>query len=229
VPRGNLFVISAPSGTGKTTIVERLVRAVPNLRMSLSYTSRDQRSGECDGQDYHFVSRDCFNEMVSSDGFLEWADVFGNLYGTSRADTEDALSSGVDLVMVIDVQGAAQIQRLNYDACFIFVLPPSYKALEGRLRGRSRDDDKDVRLRLEVARNEIMASRDYDYVVVNEDLDNCVDRIRAIVLAVRSRQHLDDPIDNLNILKIIKDFEESAKELDRDYQSVRDGSCGVKN
>lgn len=227
--RGKLFVISAPSGTGKTTIVQRLVHAVPNLRMSLSYTSRDQRSGECDGRDYHFVSRDRFNEMVSSGEFLEWADVFGNLYGTSRADTEEALSSGVDLVMVIDVQGAAQIQRLNYDACFVFVLPPSYKVLEGRLRGRSRDDDKDVRLRLEVACNEIMASRDYNYVVVNEDLDSCVDRIRAIVLAVRSRQHLDNPMNSSNIVKIIKDFEESAKAFNEDYQNVRNGNCGVKN
>ena len=227
--RGSLFVISAPSGTGKTTIVERLVDALPNLRMSLSYTSRDQRSGECDGRDYHFVSRDRFNEMVSGDEFLEWEDVFCNLYGTSRVDTENALSSGIDLVMVIDVQGAAQIQRLNYDACFVFVLPPSYEALEDRLRGRSRDDDKDVSLRLEVARDEIMASRDYDYVVVNEDLDSCVGRIRSIVLAVRSRKHLDSPMDNAKVLEIIKGFEESAKALDGDCRGVRDGNCGVKN
>ena len=167
--------------------------------------------------------------MVSSDDFLEWADVFGNLYGTSRADTEEALSSGVDLIMVIDVQGAAQIKRLNFDACFVFVLPPSYKALESRLRGRSRDDDKDVRLRLEVARDEIMASRDYNYVVVNEDLDSCVDRIRSIVLAVRSRQHLDNPMDSSNVVKIVRDFEKSIKVSNENYQSVRNGNCGVKN
>ena len=136
-PRGLLFIVSAPSGAGKTTLVEHLVQILPNLRMSRSYTSRPVRDGERDGVDYHFVTRQQFQQMIEERAFLEWADVFGNCYGTSAADTERMLASGQDVVLVIDVQGAAQVKRSGIDHTSIFVLPPSFEILERRLRGRS--------------------------------------------------------------------------------------------
>lgn len=184
---GRLFVVSAPSGTGKTTVVERLVQIVPNLAMSRSYTSRPIRAGEKAGVDYNFITRTRFEDMVAADAFLEWADVFGNLYGTCAADAEDVLAAGVDLVLVIDVQGARQVRRRRKDLVGIFVLPPTFEALEQRLRGRSRDPEDAILRRLATAREEIAAVGEYDYVVVNDDLASCVDRLRAIVLAERSR------------------------------------------
>ena len=185
--RGLLFVVSAPSGTGKTTIVERLVQVVPNLAMSRSYTSRPARAGECDGVDYNFITRGRFEEMVRADAFLEWADVFGNLYGTGAADAERELASGRDLVLVIDVQGARKVRARRTDTIGIFVLPPSFEALERRLRGRSKDAEDAIRRRLATARAEVAAVTEYDYVVVNDELEACVDRLRAIVLAERAR------------------------------------------
>jgi guanylate kinase len=185
--RGLLFVVSAPSGTGKTTIVERLVQIVPNLSMSRSYTSRPSRHGECDGKDYNFITRARFDEMVRANAFLEWADVFGNCYGTGAADTERELSSGRDLVLVIDVQGARQVRVRRPDTVGIFMLPPSFEVLEHRLRGRSKDAEEAIRRRLETARAEVDAVSEYDYVVVNDELDACVDRLRAIVTAERAR------------------------------------------
>ena len=123
--RGQLFVVSAPSGTGKTTVVERLVQILPDLALSRSYTSRAARAGECDGVDYNFITRARFEEMVSANEFLEWADVFGNLYGTCATDVERELAAGRDLVLVIDVQGARQVRRLRPDLIGVFVLPPS--------------------------------------------------------------------------------------------------------
>lgn len=184
---GILFVVSAPSGTGKTTLVERLIAVVPNLQLSRSYTSRPKRDGETDGVDYNFVSRSQFEAMAARGEFLEWADVFGNLYGTSAADTDRALSAGRDLVLVIDVQGARQVRRHGIASVGIFVLPPSFKALERRLRGRSRDGEPQIQRRLQVAREEVAAFTEYDYVVVNDELEPCVDRLRSVVLAERAR------------------------------------------
>jgi guanylate kinase len=139
--RGLLFVVSAPSGTGKTTVVEQLVTLVPGLRMSRSYTSRACRPGEADRVDYNFVSRDAFEAQIARDGFLEWADVFGNYYGTGRQETEDRLAAGEDLVLVIDVQGARQVRQAIPEAVAVFVLPPSFEVLEARLRGRNKDSE----------------------------------------------------------------------------------------
>ena len=185
--RGRLFVVSAPSGAGKTTVVERLVQRMPDLRMSRSYTSRPARPGEDDGVDYNFVSRDRFEAMIAGDQFLEWADVFGNLYGTSIVDTERALAAGIDLVLVIDVQGARQVRRHRPAAASVFVLPPSFEVLESRLRGRSKDSEDQIRRRLETARREVVAVPEYDYVVVNDDVDACVERLRAIIVAERAK------------------------------------------
>jgi|SRR5215471_11291604 len=186
--RGLLFVVSAPSGTGKTTVVERLVQVVPDLALSRSYTSRVKRAGETDGVDYNFITRATFEAMIASRAFLEWADVFGNFYGTCAADADRELAGGRDLVLVIDVQGARQVRASRTGTIGVFVLPPSFEVLERRLRGRSKDTEEAIRRRLTTAREEIAAVAEYDYVVVNDELDACVDRLRAIVLAERARR-----------------------------------------
>jgi guanylate kinase len=187
--RGLLFVISAPSGTGKTTLVERLVQILPNLRMSRSYTSREVRAGERDGVDYHFIGRPEFEEMVAEHQFLEWADVFGNLYGTRAADVNAMLEGGQDVVLVIDVQGARQIRQRGADHTAVFVMPPSFQVLERRLRGRSTDTEAALQCRLETARAEVSSYREYEYVVVNDDLESTVVRLQEIIAAERSRVH----------------------------------------
>jgi guanylate kinase len=185
--RGLLFIVSAPSGTGKTTLVERLIHTVPHLKMSRSYTSRPLRQGETDGVDYTFVSREKFSQMVTDGEFLEYADVFGNFYGTCAQDTEATLAAGEDLVLVIDVQGARQVRNRGLDTVGVFVLPPSAGVLERRLRGRSKDSEEQIQRRLEVAALEVAECATYEYVVVNDELDQAVDRLRAIVLAERAR------------------------------------------
>jgi guanylate kinase len=185
--RGLLFIVSAPSGTGKTTLVERLVQRIPNLCLSRSYTSRAARPGEQDGVDYNFISSQRFEEMARAGEFLEWADVFGNYYGTCAADTERCLAHGQDIVLVIDVQGAKQVRSSGVESVGIFVLPPSAEILEQRLRGRSKDSEVEIGKRLDAARREVGEFASYEYVVVNDELDGAVERLRAIVLAERAR------------------------------------------
>jgi len=185
--RGLLFIVSAPSGTGKTTLVERLVQLIPNLCLSRSYTSREARPGEQDGVDYNFISRPRFEEMAHTGEFLEWADVFGNYYGTCASDTERCLAAGSDIVLVIDVQGARQVRSRGIESIGIFVLPSSPEVLEQRLRGRSKDSEAAIQKRLEVARREVGEFAAYEYVVVNDELDAAVERLRGIVLAERAR------------------------------------------
>jgi guanylate kinase len=183
--RGHLIIVSAPSGAGKTTLVERLVEQMPRLRMSRSYTSRAARPGEVDGVDYNFVTRRHFESMIDAGDFLEWADVFGNLYGTCASDTEKLLASGSDVVLVIDVQGARQVRARRPGATTIFVMPPSYAILEQRLRGRSKDSEAAILKRLQVAREEVASFTEYDFIVINDELTAAVDRLRSIVLASR--------------------------------------------
>jgi guanylate kinase len=202
--RGLLFIVSAPSGTGKTTLVERLVQILPNLRMSRSYTSRAMREGERDGVDYNFISRDAFQQMMREDAFLEWADVFGNYYGTAVDDVEQALSDGQDVVLVIDVQGARQVKSRGVDHTSIFVLPPSFEVLEQRLRGRSKDAEAEIQCRLATARSEASSYVDYHYVVVNDDLESTVVRLQEIIVAERSRTHRMAPVAE----RIIRSFRE---------------------
>ncbi len=186
--RGLLLVVSAPSGAGKTTVVERLVEVCPGLVQSRSYTTRPPRSGEADGVDYNFVDRAAFEAMVHQGGFLEWADVFGNLYGTGRAETEALLSAGLDVVLVIDVQGARQVRSRASEAVGIFLLPPSFQVLEARLRGRSQDEEAAIARRLATARAEVSAVDEYDYVVINDELGRCAGELCAIVTAERARR-----------------------------------------
>ena len=192
--RGLLFIVSAASGTGKTTLVERLVHAVPGLKMSRSYTSRLARAGEQDGVDYNFITRARFEQMAGEGEFLEWADVFGNYYGTSSADTEACLARGEDVVLVIDVQGARQVRSRGIETVGIFVLPPAADVLERRLRGRSKDSEEQIRRRLDVARREVAEYAQYEYIVINDDVESAVDRLRAIVLAERARTRVMRPV-----------------------------------
>ena len=183
--KGSLFVVSAPSGTGKTTAVDALVARVPGLERSRSYTSRPPRPSERDGVDYHFVDRERFESMRDAEEFLEWAEVFGHLYGTRALDTRRRLDAGGSLVLVIDVQGAGQVRGIEPDAVGIFMLPPSPAALEDRLRRRAGDrlTEPEIRRRLTIARNEVQHVAEYDYVVVNDDLEDCIERLRCIVEA----------------------------------------------
>ena len=185
--RGLLFIVSAPSGAGKTTLVERLVEQSAHLKMSRSYTSRRAREGEVDGVDYNFVTRERFEAMVAVGEFLEWADVFGNLYGTSAADTDRLLESVNDVVLVIDVQGARKVRRRGVETTAVFVMPPSLEVLEQRLRGRSKDSEEAIQHRLQVAKAEVLSFAEYDFVVINVELTTAVDKLRSIVLAARAR------------------------------------------
>ena len=184
---GRLFIVSAPSGTGKTTLVERLVRDMQGISMSRSYTSRAPRPGEADGVDYNFISRDRFEAMIANGDLLEHAEVFGNWYGTGAAETRRALAGGGDVVLVIDVQGARKVRNASFEHVGIFVLPPSFEILEDRLRRRSKDSEVQIQRRLAVAQQEVAAVAEYEYVVINDDVDSAVARLRAIVEAERSR------------------------------------------
>ena len=204
--RGLLIVVSAPSGTGKTTVVERLVEVCPRLVQSRSYTSRAPRVGERDGVDYNFVDRQAFEALVEQDGFLEWADVFGNLYGTGREETESLLAAGLDVVLVIDVQGARQVRQKAADRIGIFLLPPSFGALEARLRGRCQDEETAILRRLTTARAEVRAVEEYDYVVINDELERCVSELCAIVTAERARRARRSP----QVAPIVRTFLDPA-------------------
>ena len=181
-------MISAPSGTGKTSLVLKLLERVEGLRFSVSYTTRPMRAGERDGIDYHFVDDRRFTEMVAEGAFLEHAEVFGRRYGTGRDATVAALDAGTDLVLEIDVQGAAQIRASGLGTVSVFVVPPSYAELVRRLRRRGSDDDAQIARRLETSRLEAGEYRYYDYVVVNDEFDRALDDLAALVCAERLRR-----------------------------------------
>jgi guanylate kinase len=185
--RGILFVLSAPSGTGKSSLARRLIAADPQLRFSISYTTRVRREGEREGQDYHFVEEGSFDRMVADEGFLEWATVHGRRYGTGLSATEKILSAGHDVLLDIDVQGGKQVRARQRSAVLIFVLPPNYAALEKRLRSRRTEGEQDLSLRLAVSLAEAREYRDYDYVVINDDLDRAAGELGSIVAAERAR------------------------------------------
>jgi guanylate kinase len=186
--RGQLFIVSAPSGAGKTTIVRRMVETTPGVVISRSFTSRSIRPGERDGVDYTFVSADRFRELRAAGALLEWAEVFGDFYGTGAAETEARLAAGDDVVLVIDVQGARKVRAAGVASVGIFLMPPSMARLEARLRGRGRDPEDAIVRRLRTAREEVEAYAEYDYVVVNDEIEPCAGRLRAIVLAERCRR-----------------------------------------
>lgn len=184
---GSLFVVSAPSGAGKTTLVRGLVANDPQVRLSISYTTRAPRPGEADGREYHFVSRERFLEMAARGDFLESAEVYGNLYGTSHPWVREEMAGGRDIVLEIDTQGAAQVRKLFPDCISIFVLPPSLEVLETRLRGRGQDSPEVIARRLNAAQEELGHVGEFDYAIINNDLDEALRDMASIVRAQRLR------------------------------------------
>lgn len=187
---GILFIISAPSGSGKSTLVNGLRNYVPNLEFSVSYTTRAPRGSEQDGREYHFTTREEFERMIAADGFLEYAEVFGNYYGTARSVLVEAARRGNDILLDIDVQGERQVKKKMPDAVSIFVLPPSRAELESRLRKRSISENVHpdvISRRLDEARREIEKYPNYDYILVNDHLEQSLDLLVAIVLGERAR------------------------------------------
>jgi len=184
----NVFIISAPSGSGKSTLVSHLMADLPGLMFSISYTTRPPRGAEKDGESYHFVSRPEFEAMVARDEFLEWAEVFGNYYGTHRGILEEARARGRDLVLDIDVQGARQLIQKIPEAVTVFILAPSRQILERRLRARGEDRDKVIERRLRDAAEEIRRYSDYHYVLINRELDESDAILSSIVRAERARR-----------------------------------------
>ncbi|MDO5058507.1 MAG: guanylate kinase [Neisseria sp.] len=185
---GNIFIISAASGTGKTTLVSRLLANNPELRVSVSHTTRQPREGEENGKHYHFVSREQFEQMVGENAFLEHADVFGNYYGTSFAGIESLQAQGFDVILEIDVQGAEQVRKVLPSAVSIFILPPSFEILAARLRGRGTDSAEVIETRLNKARTEISEALHFDYAVVNDDLAQAEQDLLHIIKSGRLKK-----------------------------------------
>lgn len=185
--QGILFIISAPSGAGKTTLASRLFQEVPDLRPSISYTTRAPRKGEVNGRDYHFVSEEHFVQMRNAGAFAEWASVHEFFYGTPRAPVDAAITQGHDLLLDIDVQGAQQLKATYPEAVSLFVLPPSWPELEQRLRGRGTDTEAVITRRLQRAREEARAFPTYDYWIINDNLKRAVSLLHAILTAERAR------------------------------------------
>jgi guanylate kinase len=186
--RGVMFVLSSPSGAGKTTIARRLLESDPNLTMSVSTTTRARRPSEMSGRDYNFTDRATFDRMVGRGEFLEWAEVFGNCYGTPRDPVEQALSAGKDVLFDIDWQGTQQVARVaRADLVSVFILPPSMSELERRLRTRAQDSDEAVAGRMAKAADEMSHYKEYDYLVVNHDVEQSVSTVASILTAERAR------------------------------------------
>jgi len=184
---GILFVISAPSGAGKTSICHGILQKRPTLHQSISYTTRTRRAGEQDGVDYHFVTTEAFQEMVNAGAFLEWAEVHGNCYGTARSSLEKAAAEGADILLDIDFQGAQQLRYSGLDGVFIFILPPDMGELRKRLDTRNTDDDRVIERRMKNAVGEIAEAVNFDYLVVNDVLEEAVEKIVAIMMAETAR------------------------------------------
>jgi guanylate kinase len=190
--KGLLFVVSAPSGAGKTSLCRGVTDSLENLTHSISYATRNPRAGETDGRDYHFIDKEKFRAMVQAGDFAEWAEVHSNFYGTSWRELEYTISKGLDVILDIDTQGAKQIRPKYKSAVFIFIMPPSLKILEDRLRNRKSDQEDEVRIRMRRAHEEIRDYATYDYIVVNRDFDRALNELGSIVLAERCRTGLID-------------------------------------
>ena len=185
--RGILFVVSSPSGGGKGTLIQRVLNKVDDLSYSISFTTRTPRSGEKDGREYFFVTRERFEEMVAANEFLEWANVHGKLYGTNRHQVFQEISGGRDIILEVDVQGAESVRSLVSDAASIFILPPSFEVLRERLIARGTDSPEELELRLRNAPLEMKAYSTFQYVIINDDIEQAADQLMAIVQAERAR------------------------------------------
>lgn len=190
--RGLLFVVSAPSGAGKTSLCKAITDSLEQLTHSVSTTTRKPRPGEIDGRDYYFVSPERFQQMIDAGDFAEWAKVHDNLYGTSRRVLDDMVAKGIDVILDIDTQGAKQIQAKYDAAVYLFIMPPSLEILEERLRNRKSDQDAEIKKRMNRAREEIKDYTLYDYLIVNRDFDRALSELRSIIIAERCRTTLID-------------------------------------
>ena len=186
-PRGTLFVVSSPSGGGKGTIIEHVLECVANLSYSVSYTTRAPRLKEVDGREYFFVSRETFNEMVAAGEFLEWACVHGNLYGTAKSQVIEETNAGADIILEVDVQGAASVRQLLMDSVSIFILPPSYEVLKQRLITRGTDSPEELAIRLRNAPDELKQYSAFDYVIINDEIERAAGQLASIIYAERAR------------------------------------------
>ncbi|OCC15039.1 Guanylate kinase [Dissulfuribacter thermophilus] len=183
--KGEVFVVSAPSGAGKTTILKRVLKELNNVAFSVSHTTRPPRVGEVDGVDYHFVSKGEFQKLIEKGAFLEWAKVHSDLYGTSRSAVENALAQGIDVILDVDVQGARSIRSSYNGGVYVFIAPPSMEELKRRLEGRGTETEESLALRLENARRELEAMDEYDFIIVNDELDLAVSYMKAIIMSNR--------------------------------------------
>jgi guanylate kinase len=184
---GNLFVISAPSGAGKTSLVRALLNINPQINLSISYTTRNPRPGEVDGKDYHFVEREAFLAMAKRGEFLESAEVYGNFYGTSQKWISEEIAKGRDILLEIDWQGATQVRKLFPRCISIFILPPSIEALEQRLKGRGQDEHDVIARRMAAVREDVSHVAEFDYVIINDNLNEALRELNAVVLSARLR------------------------------------------
>jgi guanylate kinase len=187
VSRGTLFVVSSPSGGGKGTIIRHVLAVVENLSYSVSYTTRAPRLGELDGREYFFVSRDIFDEMIAAGEFLEWACVHGNLYGTAKRQVSEETGAGLDIIVEVDVQGAASVRQLLMDTVSIFILPPSPEVLRRRLLARGTDSPEELEVRLRNAPDELKQYSAFDYVIINDEIEKAVHQLASIIYAERAR------------------------------------------
>lgn len=182
---GTLYVVSAPSGAGKTSLLKQLITQIDSVETSISHTTRPMRNGEVDGVDYHFVTTEQFKQLVAEGAFFEYAEVFGNYYGTTKASIQQQLETGVDVILEIDWQGARQIREQLPQSCSIFVLPPSKQALQDRLQGRGQDDEAVIQRRMQEAQSEMSHYSEYDYLVVNDDFSLALAELKSIFVGKR--------------------------------------------
>ena len=200
--RGTLFVVSSPSGGGKGTIIRHVLDVVPNLSYSVSYTTRAPRPGEVNGREYFFVNCDIFNEMVAAGEFLESACVHGNFYGTAKNQILSETAAGSDIILEVDVQGAASVRQLLMDSVSIFILPPSLEVLRRRLLARGTDSPEQLEVRLQNAPAELKQYSSFDYVIINDEIDRAVSQLAAIIYAERARCMRQESL----VLEVIKEF-----------------------
>jgi len=200
--RGTLFVVSSPSGGGKGTIIRLVLDVVPNLSYSVSYTTRAPRSGEVDGREYFFVNCDVFQEMAAAGEFLEWACVHGNYYGTAKNQILAETAAGADIVLEVDVQGAASVRQLLMDSVSVFILPPSLAVLRQRLIARGTDSPEELEVRLRNAPEELRQYSAFDYVIINDEIDKAASQLAAIIHAERVRCMRQESL----VLEVIKEF-----------------------
>lgn len=192
--RGSLFIVSAPSGSGKTTLCKKLVSSLTNLKFSVSYTTRHPRPGEVNNIDYAFISRNEFMSMVDKKEFIEWAEIHGEFYGTSKKRLEELIDSGIDVILDIDTQGAMQLKKKYGEGTYIFVLPPSMEVLRERLEKRMTDSKEEIEKRLKMAAVEIKSYCTYDYVIINNTFEDALEELEAIIISHRASTKMINPL-----------------------------------